>query len=330
MRFILLEAPRKISIQKTEIPEVKGSQVLVRVKYCGICVYDLKRYLGLKKISYPVILGHEPSGIVEKTGPYVENIRQGDRVAVDVKVRCGECAECLRGMESRCREAEASGGFSQYIMVPEENVIKLSENLDLKTAALTEPLACILHGYDKLSLEEKGSLLVVGDGIMGVLAGFVGKTVHKQNVYMLGHNKERMKAAQGYGAGCFSSPEQSIKARGEAFEIVIFTVADRVIIDNIEKFLLPGGKALFIGELKEKDLCFDLNKIYTNEFIFLGRKGYSRKNFRDAVGLIEENDKKLEKFITKIYQLEDLETGFKDLLKRKILKGILSLDNFRV
>lgn len=326
MKVVVCEAPHKISVKTKKTPEAKRGEVLVKLSYCGICVYDLKRYSGLKEVTYPLVLGHEPSGIVEEIGNGVQSVKKGDRVVVDVKVKCGECPSCIRGQESRCVNAEASFGFAQYILVPQENVYTVSPDLDLKIATLTEPLACILHGYRDLDLSRKRSLLIIGDGIMGVLASFVGKVIQKKAVTLLGHNKNRCEITQVFGVECVLSNENSI-LQLNSFDGIFFTVGSKEIIRNIKKFLQPGGYLVFIGELVDGNHCVDLNTVYSNEYNMIGRKGYAREDFVQAQDIIEKFQGVFEKFISKIYKIDELTDGFKDLQTRKILKGVLCLEN---
>ena len=326
MKVVVCEAPYKIRIKTEKTPEPNRGEVLVKLSYCGICVYDLKRYRGLKKVTYPLVLGHEPSGVVEKMGNGVQGVKKGDKVVVDVKVKCGECPFCIMGMESRCVNAEASLGFAQYILVPQENVFRISPDLDLKIATLTEPLACILHGYRDLNLRKKQSLLIIGDGIMGILASYVGRVIKKKAVKLLGHNKSRCQIAQDFGVECILSNENNI-FHMNSYDAIFFTVGSKEIIGNIEKFLRPGGYSVFIGELVERDLLVDLNTVYSKEYNIIGRKGYTRKDFERAKDIIERYQGEFKKFISKIYTVEELTVGFKDLQSRKILKGVLYLED---
>ena len=326
MKVIVCEAPHKISVKTKKTPVAKKGEVLVKLSYCGICVYDLKRYSGLKEVAYPLVLGHEPSGIVEEMGKDVQSVKKGDRVVVDVKVKCGECPSCLRGQESRCDNAEASFGFAEYILVPQENVFRISPDLDLEIATLTEPLACILHGYRDLDLSGKKSLLIIGDGIMGILASFVGKVIEKKAVTLLGHNRNRCEIAQVFGVECVLSNENNILPIN-SFDAIFFTVGSKEITKNIKKFLRPGGYLVFIGELMDRDLPVDLNAVYSNEYNMIGRKGYAREDFEQALSIIEKFQEVFAKFISKVYKVDELTMGFKDLQTRKILKGILCLEN---
>ncbi len=324
MKIILCEAPHRIALRETEIPQVNDLEVLVKIEYCGVCSYDLKRFLGLKEIAYPVVLGHEPSGTVVKTGKEVQGLKKGDRVSVDVKVRCGRCPSCLRGMESRCERAQASNGFSQYILVPQQNAVKVSPAIPLKVVTLTEPLACILHGYRKMEWSGMRDLLIIGDGIMGILAGFIGKVHQKKEVILLGHNRQRLEIARSFGLEGVLSDKNQIPPLN-LYDALVLTVKEEKILKDLKRFLHPGGCVLLIGEMKNGSFPFDLNMIYSNEFSLIGSNGYSQKDFRDALVLIEKFPNALKSLISKIYALSELEKAFLDLQTRKIIKGILRL-----
>ncbi len=326
MKVIICEAPTKISIQEIKIPTIKENEILVRIKYCGICIYDLKRYLGAKNINYPLILGHEPVGIIEGAGKNVKNFNKGERVAVDVKLKCGECENCLSGLESRCIKSEASNGFSQYLAIPEENVYKLSSNLDLIIATLAEPIACLVHGFEKMKNLQKNSFLVIGDGIMGILGGFLAKKIKNGKVTLIGHHDNRLEIARKIGLDNLFNAKRNVP-KLEKFNTIIFTVEDKEIFKNLKKLLKPGGNILFIGELIDGIYKFNFNEIYSNEYNLYGSKGYSRKDFKLAVEIIEKFSEFLKNFITKIYSINELEIAFKDLKNRKILKGVLNLTN---
>jgi L-iditol 2-dehydrogenase len=210
--------------------------------------------------------------------------------------------------------------------VPQENAFRISPDLDLKIATLTEPLACILHGYRDLDLGRKKSLLIIGDGIMGILASFVGKVIENKAVTLLGHHKDRCEIARGFGAECVLPHENEIQPVN-AFDAIFFTVAAKEIIRNVKKFLQPGGYLVFIGELKDRDLCIDLNDVYANEYNMIGRKGYTREDFELALGIIEKFQGVFTEFISKVYPFGELATGFEDLKTRGILKGVLCLED---
>ncbi|MHA1380651.1 MAG: zinc-dependent alcohol dehydrogenase [Candidatus Helarchaeota archaeon] len=326
MKVVICKAPKKIIIEEIEVPKIKNDEVLVKIKYCGICSYDLKRYLGLKKTNYPIILGHEPSGEVEKVGSFVKNFEPGDKVLIDVKILCGECINCQRGLNSRCENTEASNGFSQYIVVPKNNLFKISPGVELVTGILAEPLACIIHGFNKIKLKEKSDVLVIGDGIMGMIAAFIAKIIKKHIVTLAGHNNNRLQIATKVGIDFIINIKYNYSKLNK-FDAIFLTVEEKKIINDITKYLYQGGDLVFIGELRKGIYNLNLNQIYSNEYKFIGSKGYNKKDFIIAVKIIEKFSKILRVLISKFYNLNELDIGFKDLKERKILKGVLCLND---
>ena len=106
MKAGVLTAPERFEIREVEKPEIGSRDVLVRLKYCGICTLEQRMYTGQMKFSYPVIPGHEASGIVEEIGEEVgllrEELKPGARVALDLVSRCGECYYCRTGASNLC------------------------------------------------------------------------------------------------------------------------------------------------------------------------------------------------------------------------------------
>jgi threonine dehydrogenase-like Zn-dependent dehydrogenase len=160
---------------------------------------------------------------------------------------------------------------------------------------------------------------------MGVLASFVGKVLEKKAVTLLGHNKSRCQIAQSFGVECVLSNKNNI-SQLNSFDAIFFTVGSKEIIRDMDKYLHPGGYSVFIGEWLDGDLPVNLNTVYANEYNMIGRKGYTRKDFEHALGIIEKYQGVCAKFVSKIYTIDELTAGFGDLQSRKILKGVLCLE----
>ena len=133
MKAAVLTAPGKIQIREIEIPSILGNEILVKLKYCGICTLEQRLYTGEMKISYPIIPGHEASGkIVEKGAEVVSDIKPGLWVALDLVFRCGECYFCRTGRSNMClnrfnKEHKGLGGFGEYIAVEPRQVFPTPE-----------------------------------------------------------------------------------------------------------------------------------------------------------------------------------------------------------
>lgn len=166
-----------IRMEERRIPEIKEDEILVRVMACGICGTDVHIFEGDKgaaDTTPPVILGHEFSGIVDKIGSAVRDLMPGDRVCVDPNVLCGACRYCLEGNGHFCEHmigigTTIDGGFAQYCAVPAKQAYLLADGVSFDQGAMTEPLACCLHGIDMCEIRPGSTAAVIGGGMIGLL-----------------------------------------------------------------------------------------------------------------------------------------------------------------
>ena len=130
-----------------EVPdrEPVGSEVKIRVAWCGLCGTDIHKFQGKNGASVvipPIILGHECSGVVEAVGPECTFFKPGDRVACDPSFGCGDCIWCQQGLPNFCVDRHGvAKGFADYVYPPQKNVYHIPDNLDLEDAAFAEPLS---------------------------------------------------------------------------------------------------------------------------------------------------------------------------------------------
>jgi D-arabinose 1-dehydrogenase-like Zn-dependent alcohol dehydrogenase len=144
MQAALFYEPRKpLKVENTDTPPVGDNDVLVKVRASGLCDTD-HRFItfGLPfPVKGPQILGHQIAGEVEKVGAQVKSVAKGDAVVVHFLIKCGRCYYCVRGMDQLCEQwqavgAQRSGGFGEYVSVPEANAIKVSKQLSAAEASL--------------------------------------------------------------------------------------------------------------------------------------------------------------------------------------------------
>ena len=173
MKAVILHGPKNVSVGDMPVRTLGPTDVKVRVRYCGICGSDYHKVSGKKNthpVHYPVPLGHEISGIVCEIGEAVTEIKVGDRVTVDPNWSCGKCDFCKAGKPSFCRYAKGVvKGMAEYVVSPEENVYRLPDSLDLRDAALSEPVSCCLRGMDLLDVKQGESVALVGFGAIGAI-----------------------------------------------------------------------------------------------------------------------------------------------------------------
>ena len=167
----------RFEMREDPVPEPGAGDVLIRVAACGICGTDVHIYHGDKgsaAVDPPVVLGHELSGVVVRTGPQVKTLKAGDHVSVDPNSYCGKCHYCRIGKKQLCTSLYAvgvnrNGGFEEYCAVPEAQCYKLSDHVPLRYGAMAEPLACCLHGIDRAGIRPGDTVTVIGGGAIGLM-----------------------------------------------------------------------------------------------------------------------------------------------------------------
>ena len=176
MRAVVFSGVGKgISVDEVGTPKVEGDHgVLIRVRECGICGSDLAIMEGRHPSKPPVILGHELSGEVAQVGTAVTGVAVGDHVVVDPNVSCGLCQNCRIGRRNMCLNMielgiTRNGAFAEMMVAPEQFVYKVDPRLSWKEGARVEPLACVVHGFEKSRVKPDETVVVYGAGPMGLL-----------------------------------------------------------------------------------------------------------------------------------------------------------------
>lgn len=208
MKAAVLYNKNDIRYEEVEEPHIiNGNDVKVKVKACGICRSDVPRVLDGTAHFFPLILGHEFSGIVVEVGRNVKAINVGDHVAGVPLMPCFECEDCRNGNYSLCKNysfigSRCSGAYAEYIVLPEKNVMRINKNVSFEQGALIETATVALHAfyvanYDK---EKAKNVAVLGFGTVGAFAVQWAKILDAENIVVFGRNSERLEFAKELGA----------------------------------------------------------------------------------------------------------------------------------
>ncbi|KRD90539.1 sorbitol dehydrogenase [Bacillus sp. Root147] len=319
--------------------EVQKNQVKIKVAYTGICGTDIHTFTGQYKNSQtPVVLGHEFSGIVVEVGKDVTKVKVGDKVTSETTfVTCGECDYCLEKDYNLCAHrkgigTQINGSFAEYVISREESVHVLPDAVDLKAAALTEPLACCVHAALEKTVVEKGDkVLIFGPGPIGLLQAQVVKA-QGAFVILAGITKDqkRLELAKSLGV------DVAVDIQKESLEEIVLAYTNGYGVDKLFEcsgavqalnqglpLVKKKGTFVQVGIFSEKLNLLDQESIIQREITYIGTRSQKPSSWHIALKLLEEKKINTEKMITKIVPLDYWRQGFEAVLSGNEIKVLV-------
>lgn len=298
MPAAVYHAPHDLRVEDVPVPEVGPADLLVEVAWCGVCGSDL--HVIIEGWGKPgTIGGHEWSGTVIEVGPAVEAWRPGDRVVGGPSPTCGACDPCRAGRPSLCVDratpgtATYRGAFARYKAMESTEAVGVPEGLDLRAAALTEPLAVALHALTRGRVEPGQRAFVSGAGPIGalVIAGLGARGVHEITVSE--PSEVRRDLAARLGATALVAPDQlevssmaePMALRPDPFHVAFECSGKASAMEAALAQLGKGGTLCLVGAGIEAPR-FDPNRILLNELVITGAYEYDTTGFADALDML--------------------------------------------
>lgn len=282
MNVAVMTAAKKMEWTKRDIPKTGKGELLVKLEYVGVCGSDLHFYemgrLGNWIPDGPLVLGHEPGGVVTEIGEGVEGFKVGDRVAIEPGVPCGRCEMCKKGFYNLCYEmsfmaipGEREGVFSDYCVHPANMCHKLPDNMDTMEGALIEPLAVGFHAAAVAEAEIGQSAVVLGCGCIGLVTIMVLKARGIKEIYAVDIIEKRLSKAEEVGAKkVFNVREESMEAfvkglPGGGVDLVFETAGAEFTTKQSAKLIKNGGRVVLVGMCAEPEVRMDLGSLSAKE-----------------------------------------------------------------
>lgn len=265
MRAVRLQAVGDIALVDTEAPLPGPGEVLVKVLAAGICGTDRHLFKGEFPCNPPVTLGHEFCGEVVASGDGV-TIASGTRIACDPNIACGTCAQCLRGRVNLCARNIAigihrDGGFADYATLPAHRALPVG-NMDPVHAAFAEPLACTLHGIDIGAPGPGERVVVLGGGVIGLLAVQLARNAGAEVTLITRHPGKRALAQQLGAAATVATEAEARDLMPLGADLVLECAG---VVDTVEmapRLTRAGGRIVVLGVLPKGEMVriepFDL------------------------------------------------------------------------
>lgn len=258
MKAAVIHALKDIRCEQVPIPAIGADDVLVKVKYAGICGSDLPRAMISGARKYPLILGHEFSGEVVRCGAAVTDIAVGSRVAAAPLIPCGDCEYCRAGNYGLCEQYNiigtgSNGAFAEYVRVPAAHIVKLPAELDFETAAGIEPATISYHGLDLAAIKPGDTVVVMGCGPIGQLALQWAKIFGAGTVIVVDIFPEKLALAKQLGAdivinGKEVDPVVAIRElTGSGAQVIVETAGSKFTQQQALLAAKKHGVIVFLG-----------------------------------------------------------------------------------
>lgn len=315
MKFVLSEK-MQYAVEKSEKPKIQGKQSLVKVKACGICGSDLPRVFQGKTYHFPLVIGHEFSGVIEDS---YDKSKIGKKVCVFPIKPCFICKSCKEENYANCvgydyYGSRCDGGMQDYVVCDDFNLIELDDTLDFPSAAMIEPCAVCLHAVKKANLTERSVLRVYGAGTIGLLCCMWAKSFGVKNITVVDPDDGKAKFAQtlGFQTSPSDTPDVVIDASG----------AGKAVADAISA-LQPLGKIVLVGNaFADITLPIDIySKILRKQLTLVGSWNsdyrHDQNDWTESAKAIEEGKIEPKKLITHTFPLKDAAKAFDAIKERK-------------
>lgn len=337
----MLYGVKDLKVEDVEVPEVKDGEVLVKVKAATTCGTDLKifqRGYVEKVIKLPTIFGHEWAGEVAEVGKGLEWPRKGMRVRAGNSAPCLHCSMCQRGKYNLCENMIwLWGAYAEYIKVPARMVLMnmqgVPDGISYEEAAITEPLACVLHGVEQANVKLGDTVAIIGAGPIGLLHLLTVKKMGAGRTIMIDLVDERLGFAEKLGADAtVNSGKENVETRireltgGYGADVAIEAIGLSATWEQALKLARKGGTVLEFGGCPPgTEIKVNAEMLHYGELTVMGTFHTTPLHFRKALNLIATRTIDVRPLVTRKMKLDNIKEAFGILStsKNEIKIGIL-------
>ena len=335
MLAALLYGQEDLRLEQVPDPTPEAGEVVIQVEAATTCGTDLKvwrRGGHAKMLTPPTLFGHEGAGRIVAVGAGVTNWRVGDRVVANNSAPCMKCFFCQRQEYSLCPHLTWNNGtFAEYLKIPapivRHNLLPVPDHLPLVLAAMTEPLACVLHGISRSGVKPHDKVVVLGDGAIGLM--FVAVLAEYTEVILWGGNNQRLEIAKKLGAAKTFNYHQVTDITNTVRELTAGWGADVVIeatgVPSVWETAIACGRPgatinLFGGCPRDTTISVNTEQLHYSELTLKGVFHNTPEYVKAALSLIASGTIPFDLLISEHRPLQDLEQVFMDMKARKVIK----------
>lgn len=332
-----------VRYEETDIPEIGPGELLVKVGNALTCGTDVKTYKRGHPLlirQTPALFGHEYAGIIEEVGEGVTGFEKGMRVVATNSAPCGTCFYCKRDMPNLCahlKENLVNGAFAEYIRVPEPvvrwNTHKIPDSLPFKHAALTEPLACTVHGIEESNIRLGDTVVVIGAGPIGQMLIMLAKKAGASTVITSDLAELRRNTAKRAGADVLIDPSKEDpvervreETEGRGADVVIEAVGIPQTWEQAVGMTRDAGTTvLFGGAASGTKFELDTVRFHYGQLTIKGVFHLKPRHVEQALQLIKAGDVDPDLLISHEMPLEKIQDALEQMGSGKTMKVSITM-----
>lgn len=312
MRGFVQTAVGKFEERDLPVPRAAPGEVVLRMRAALTCGTDLKLLArGHPRIALPVTMGHEACGDIVEVGQGVTEFRAGERVVPGVSGPCGDCGDCRGGRSNLCAEAHADrtwGAFAEFLRVPaavvRNNLHRPPADLPDEVGAFLDPLASVVHGWNRLGSPPPRTLLIYGAGAVGLLWAATARARGVRAI-VAGRRAARLQIALRLGAEVLDVEGAGAGAVGA--DAAVDCTGDPRVWELLPTLVRPGGRVLLFGGCAPGvSVTFDAARLHYSELALIGSFHSTPEEARAAMAALASGQVDPRPLITRTGALADL------------------------
>jgi len=331
MRVAMYYSLDDIGIEDMSKPKIGPDEILVEMKACGVCGSDLMDWY--LRGRAPLVLGHEPSGVIVEAGKNVKDFTVGDRVFAHHHVADLTCYYCKKGDFTMCSQFAQThlepGGFAEYFKVPALNLqidtLKLPDSLSYEEATLIEPVGCCIRAQSKVGIQRGDSVAIIGAGPSGIIHAMLAKISGADKTIVSDPVDYRLKMAEQLSADLAINPKQENvaervkEATGKrGADVVIVTAPNVKAVEDGIQIVRRGGKLLLFAPTQpDQYVRLSPHRLFFSEITVIPSYSVSHIETRTALQLITSGRIRAKELITHRFPLSRTIDAFQTAAKSK-------------
>ena len=308
-------------VETIPVPDIGEDEILVRVKAVTVCGTDLRMIQnGIAAGLYPLTLGHEFSGLIEKVGGNVEGYVTGQRVCVAPNIGCGICDICISGNSHHCKKLrsiglDTDGAFAEFVKIPADaiirgNVTPLEDSVSYEAAAANEAFACVMNSFERYGMFPGETALIIGAGAIGMMHAALAFKSGAEKVILNDLSEGRLALCKKIEPRIITvagDPTETVNAEtgGKGVDVVVTACSVAPVQEAALSYAAINGRVNYFGGLpKGRTINLDTNIIHYKQLSVTGTTRSSHEQYRKTLSFIAKKLVDVDSLVTHRFALD--------------------------